>query len=172
MRFAPVLVVLAACGPGPEAEAFGFVGELRNHPQRGTVISLWMVGTADPSYLFKFGDGTTVLDQFDMSYPSDPPAAAINSDGVGVAMMALLPGLATLPDGRTSLDELVLDGLTQAHAVVWKAPGAIGPAWAAAFPEGFSCGACLPGTSLDALGPVDCSFLLLQPPPANFCVYY
>ncbi|MBX3159333.1 MAG: hypothetical protein KF773_25410 [Deltaproteobacteria bacterium] len=179
MRRLPILALalaLTACGPGPDDGTFGFAGELRDHPQRASVISLWVVGTADPPYLYKFGDGTTVVSQFDMSYRSDPPVRAVNADGIGIAMMGLLPGLATLPEGETSLDLIRLDGISADHAVVWKRPGATSPpapTWAAAFPDGFSCAQCVRGgVALDTLQPVDCTFVLLQAPAANQCVYY
>lgn len=174
MRWLPIvgLACAAACA-SPDPEAFGFAGELRNYPQAGSVISLWVVGTADPEYVFKFGDGTTAGTQFDMSYRADPPRRAINSDGIGIAMMGLLPGLASLPEGETSLGLIRLDGISAEHAVVWKGPGATGPSWAAAFPEGFSCAQCVRGgVALDTLQPVNCTFVLLQPPAANQCVYY
>jgi hypothetical protein len=176
MRLALVSVLgIAACGAGPEEIAFGFAGEVRDNPPPGSVISLWTVATGEGApYLYKFGDGSTAATQFDMTYRSDPPFQAVNADGIGIARMGLLRGIATLRDGKTTLAELVLEGLSGEHAVVWKGPGATGPAWATAFPEGFTCARCIRGGAqgLDTLEPVDCTFMLIRGNTATSCTYY
>lgn len=171
MRWVLAAMLAGACGPGPEDEAFGFTGETRDLDRNGVIISLWVVSSADPDYVYKFGHGSTVSNQFDVSYPSDPPPDAVNDGGVGVALLGFLPGLSTIPDGVTDPSRLRLLGISPNHAVIWKDVGAIGPAWNALFPTGWSCAQCVRNTPplLDTWEPVDCSFVIVHSTLAGQC---
>jgi hypothetical protein len=164
----------AACGPGPDDEVFGFVGEVADATQNGSVIGLFVVSSTPPSYLYKLGDGSTVANQFDISFEVEPPAEAINRDGVGVAVLGLLPGLATVPDGVTAQADLRLIGLSANHAIIFKAAGAAGPAWSEAFPDGFSCGACVrdPAGGLDTFEPTVCDRVVIESTLVDACAWF
>lgn len=173
MRSLVLAVVLAACGPSPDDEAFGFVGEVADATGNGSVIGLFVVSSPQPTYLYKLGDGSTVLNQFDISFAADPPAEALDADGVGIAQLGLLPGLSTVPDGVVS-GNLNLIGLSINHAILYKTSAADGPAWTRAFPTGFSCGRCVSDTSggLDTFEPVDCDLVVVQATLTSGCTWY
>jgi len=173
MRRILALAALASCGPDPKDEAFGFVGEIADATRNGSVIGLWVVSTTQPTYLYKLGDGSTVASQFDISFATDPPPEAINSDGVGIAQLGLLPGLATIPDGIVD-GNIAIVGLTINHAIIFRTPDAIGPVWSHAFPTGFSCGRCLSdtGSGLDTFEPVACDLVVLQAGLTSGCTWY
>ncbi len=162
------------CGPGPDDELFGFVGEVADASENGTALGLFVVSSTPPVYVYKLGDGSSVANQFDISFDAEPPTEAINSDGVGVAQIGLLPGLATVTDGVVVPDELRLVGITTNHAIIFKAAGAVGPAWSQLFPPGFSCAHCVRDTAdgLDTFEPAPCDRVVIEASQANPCVWY
>ena len=161
---------LVACSADPEPIAFGFAGRIEDTQQRASTVGLF--DRPDRSY-FKLGDGTTVIGAFDLAFPREPPEAALETGGFGVALVGLLPGLATLPDGSVERGSINLIGLTERHAVIFKQPGALGPAWLEAFPEGFSCGECLTGSgTLEEFAPVDCGLVVIQAFAQRTCRWY
>ncbi|HEU0034749.1 MAG TPA: hypothetical protein VFQ53_29195 [Kofleriaceae bacterium] len=173
MRMVATLALLAACSDGTHEE-FGFVGEVADQTRNGSVIGLFVVSTADPVYLYKLGDGSTVGSQFDISFDTVPPPEAINADGVGIAELGMLPGLSTIPDGVVAQSDLRLIGLSINTAVIYKAPGAAGPAWSTSFPEGFACARCVddPTGGLDTFEPIDCSFVVVEAVTSGGCGWY
>jgi len=161
MRFGVLAIVLCACGT-ELTEEFGFVGEVADHDQNASTVGLFVVSSASPVYFYKLGDGTTVANQFDLSFETEPPPDAINSDGIGVALIGLLPGLATIPDGVVEQQPLLI-GLSINHAVIFKTPGATGPAWSQQFPVGFSCARCVrEAVALDTFEPAPCELVVVQ----------
>jgi hypothetical protein len=170
MRLA-LVVVLAGCGVDPTDEAFGFLGQVEDLEQSASTIGLWIVSEPPPVHTYKLGDGSAVVNQFDISFDTEPPEPALNAGGFGVAQIGLLPGLATVPDGSVDVGNLRLIGLTTNHAVVFKRPGATGPAWVAAFPDGFSCGRCVRGP-IDELEPTPCALVVAERVIVDPCVWY
>jgi hypothetical protein len=173
MRSLIAVFALAACGPSPNTEAFGFVGEVADASGNGSVIGLFVVSSTPPIYLYKLGDGSTVGNEFDISFAAEPPAEAINGDGVGIAQLGLLPGIATLPDGVVT-QNINLGGLTINHAIIYKTADASGPPWSTAFPTGFSCGRCISDTAggLDTFEPTECVLVVLQATLTTGCHWY
>ncbi|MBS1122151.1 MAG: hypothetical protein H6Q90_4379 [Deltaproteobacteria bacterium] len=169
-----LVIALAACGSGPADEAFGFVGEVADATQNGSVLGLFVVSSTPPSRLYKLGDGSTVANQFDISFHAEPPADALNDDGVGVAVLGLLPGFATVADGAVDQGDLRLIGLSANHAVIFKTAGAAGPTWSQPFPSGFSCGACVhdPAGGLDTFEPTACDRVVIEATIAAQCAWY
>jgi hypothetical protein len=154
-----VLVALAACSPTDDVE-FAFLGTVVGVNQGGSTIALWEVHTPEP-YSFKFGDGQATPAQFDLGFRLEPPDDALEGDfGVGIAVM--LPGLSTAPEGP--LDPAQLNAIGRSsNAVIFKRPGATGPAWLDEFADGFSCGFCVRDTAPATFAPVDCTFVEIRP---------
>ncbi|MEO8700365.1 MAG: hypothetical protein ABI867_09990 [Kofleriaceae bacterium] len=167
-----LVALLASCGVDPPDEVFGFAAPARNLTQPASAVGLWVVTSPAPGYTFKLGDGTTVINAFDISFDREPPENARNAGGIGIALIGLLPGLATLPDGVVE-GNVNLIGLTTNHAVVFKLPGATGQPWAGQFPDGFSCGQCIRtgGEAPDELEPIDCSLVIAEALVINPCSY-
>lgn len=174
MRALGLLLAVAACGDSPDAGVFGFVGEVADGTQQGSTIGLFVVSSSPPAYTYKLGDGTTELNEFGISFRSDPPPEALDADGVGVAQIGMLPGLATVPEGVVDRNSIFLDGLSIDTAVIFKTSDATGPAWTAAFPTGFSCGRCVSDTSggLDTFEPIACDFVVVQASLLTGCIWY
>jgi hypothetical protein len=134
-----------------------------------TAVIIWEVSSGSPDYVYKFGEGAVTGGRFSIVLPSDPPAEAINSYGLGVGLVAVLvPGVA-LPDGKIAAGIAaadVLAGVSPDRSVIWRAEtfdfgGATPPAdfWPLGFPPGLSCGACTPrpdGGSFDGFAPAAC----------------
>jgi hypothetical protein len=164
------LALLACCAPDPPDAVFGFAGRIEDTQQRASTIGLFVL-PPEPMH-YKLGDGTTVIGQFDLFFARNPPSAALDR-GVGVALVGLLPGIATLPDGPVDITEIRLIGITTEHAVVFKRPDVTEPAWIRRFDEGFSCGRCvrIPDAP-DELEPVDCALVTIQAYGTNPCRWY
>ena len=163
-------LALTACGVDPEPVAFGFAGRVEDNGQRASTIGLF---DRPAMPFFKLGDGTTVPGEFDLVFEREPPASALETGGFGVAVVGLLPGLATLPDGPVERGDVNLIGITTRHAVIFKQPGAAGPDWLERFPEGFSCGQCLIGSgTFEEFERVDCSFVVIQAFGQSTCRWY
>jgi hypothetical protein len=95
-----------------------------------------------------------------------PPKEAINSYGIGIGILALVDAKLAVPEGK--LDEATLDavlGLSQSHAVIWRADDAQDLDWSGAFPRGYGCGRCVEapeGEGFDSFSPVECAGLEIQ----------
>jgi hypothetical protein len=166
------LLLIAACGPDEGDPAFAFLGEVADQRDRGSVIGLFTV-TTPVAYTFKFGSGSATPLQFGLEFLTDPPAEAIDGNGIGVALVGELPGLSAIPDGEVDVDALRLIGLSTDTAVVFKTEAAAGPAWATAFPTGFSCGRCVRVVDgPDELEPVNCTFVVIERAIEDPCVWY
>ncbi|HEU4538880.1 MAG TPA: hypothetical protein VFS00_32395 [Polyangiaceae bacterium] len=133
-------------------------------PDSAQLVVLWSVYTEGPDFLFKFGDGTSTGSTFVAELGADPPAGAINSNGLGMGyVFAFKPGY-TVPEGKTALnkDELSANviGMTTRHLIVWRDPSKAGLPWSGAFPAGYACGRSVQATEPDAddtYVEVDCS---------------
>ena len=175
MRVVVVVLALAACGPAANEVAFGFVGEVADPTQRSSVIGLFVVSSSPPTYYYKLGDGGTVGNQFQIELAIDPPPEARNADGIGIALLALLPGISTVPDGIVVLDQLRLGGVSPNHAIIYLAPDAAGPTWSQEFPPGFSCVHCVPAVDpagLATFEPTPCDFVVIQSLVRDHCAWY
>ena len=134
-----------------------------------TAVIIWEVSSGSPDYVYKFGEGTVSGGRLSITLPSDPPAEAINSYGLGVGLVAVLvPGL-MLPDGKVAAGISAADilaGVSPERSVIWRAEtfdfgGATPPAdfWPLDFAPGLSCGACTPapdGGSFEGFAPAAC----------------
>jgi hypothetical protein len=176
MRIAATLCCagVAACAPSAQPPVFAYSGELANFEGNGSVISLWVIPRSGGRDLYKLGDGYTLVATFDVAYKAEPPAAALDATGFGVSTLGLLPGIATTPEGPTDDAQLRLVAISRNHATIYKAPGGTGPAWAAAFPEGFSCGQCVKAAppDLDTFAPIDCTFVVIEPIFTDQCHWF
>jgi hypothetical protein len=168
-----VACLASACGLDPPDEEFGFVGEVADSSQNASAIGLFFVSSATPVYVYKLGDGSSVLNQFDISFETVPPPEALNSDGIGIAQIGLLPGIATVPDGIVDESGLRLIGLTSEHAVIFKSAGAVGPAWTQQFPEGYSCAQCVRDpVALDTFEPTLCALVVAERVFPDPCAWF
>jgi hypothetical protein len=178
----PLLLVLAAitgCEDGKTGPAASFVvsGSVDDAVQGEgrTAALIWVVSSGSPDYGYKFGEGTIGNGRFSITLPGDPPAEAINSFGVGVAMVLVpLPGV-TWPDGKLVDANLgsQISGISARHSVIWRAKSLdLGDAgvredvtWPLQFPAGLSCGTCTPapdGGSFDGFAPFACDQLRID----------
>ncbi len=164
-----LLIAVASCAPVEDPPEFAFLGPVQNVMRSGSTIGLWEVRTPEP-IAFKFGDGQATLSEFALSFRVEPPDDALEAGQFGVGFVALLPGLATLPDGPVDGRIVVIGGSTDT-AVIFKKPGATGPAWLASFDDGFSCGICLREEQPDGFAPVDCTFVTIEGAFDNRCVW-
>jgi hypothetical protein len=137
-------------------------------PEGAKAVVVWSISSGSPDYAFKYGEGSSSGSKFTVTLSADPPAEAINSYGVGVGVVALVPASATVPEGKVTGEQLELLGLSASYAVIWKAEAASGVnGWMKTFPSGFACGRCVPapsGESFDSFTQVDCSQVQIDAP--------
>jgi hypothetical protein len=132
-------------------------------PAKAKVVVIWDVSSGSPDYTYKFGEGASTGARYLVSPTTEPPKEAINSYGIGIGFLTLVPEGTTIPDGKVNLDTLSILGISKQHAIIWRAADANtagGVMWGADFPAGYSCGACVAapeGEVFDSYEPVDCS---------------
>ncbi len=173
MRRIAILLLAAACSEPPK-EAFvvdGFVDVSAN--PTASVIGVWELA-GSPTRYYKQGDGVRLNARFTLGFDTDPPPEALNPDGVGVALVVMLPELTTIPDGPINPATLGILGISSDTAVIYKAGDASGPAWSASFGPRFSCAQCVrnQGTGLDTYELIACASVLVEGPAAPPCDWY
>lgn len=143
-------------------------------PQQAKAVVIWSVSSGSPDYSYKYGEGTFRDAKFTVSLPGDVPTEAINSYGIGIGVVALVPPGTPIPDGRVSGGEhdgqatgaeLEVLGFTTEYAIIWKTASARDLSWSSSFPVGMSCGICLPaveGEVFDSFVPIDCSTVKIE----------
>jgi hypothetical protein len=172
---APAVIAAAALAAGcaePGTGAFEVDGSvIVTAAPRGAVIALWDVESAATPYFYKYGEGTRSASQFTLTWDADPPEAALNADGFGVAIFALLPEGAAVPEGKIALEDLSIQGISAEYAVVFREATAAGPAWSTALPGRFSCTHCVrsqAGTG-DSYELAPCAGVTIGSPGAPLC---
>lgn len=135
------------------------------------VFAYWVVSSGSPDYIYVFGQGTATSTGFTINFESEPPAEALNSYGVGVAIVGgLLPSSTTYAPGKLTDESLFYEAattqaLTDRYAIIYKKAGAEGLGWTSSFPEGYSCGKGVPaadGETFDTFEKVDCAQVILR----------
>jgi len=149
---------------------FAVFGPVNNVLDQGSAIGLWEVRTPAP-ITFKLGDGRAFPSEFSLEFFREPPEDALEAGQFGVAFVAMLPGLSTVPDGEIAPAMLNQIGGSTDTAVIFKTPGAVGPGWLASFPDGFSCALCLREDQPDGFAPVDCTFVTIERAFSNRCTW-
>jgi hypothetical protein len=185
---APVSQPLTQTPDEPAGEAFVVKGvraagegmTLDAKPQR--LFGLWSVSSGSPDYIYMFGQGEASGDAFTMTFDGPPPAEAINSYGVGVAVIGGLASESTpLASGRCEEDCLgfpgrqakmgvpFADAFADRYAVIWvdaskdfSNPKL--PDWMRNAPKGYSCVKGVPSTNdgFDGFEQVDCAQVVLR----------
>ena len=143
---------------------------------------IWEVSSGSADYAYKFGEGTVTNDRYSITLSGDPPAEAINSFGLGIAVVVVLAPGVTLPDGKLAPTVLSTDivGISARNSVIWRAetmnlPESGPPPdwWPLGFPQGLACGACTPrpdGGSFDGFAPTTCDQMQINlVVPENVC---
>jgi len=163
-RLLPVLVgsallLASACATsdskpdGPPAAAGTLVegsvsvAEGATAPASMKVIALWVVTATSPDYAYKFGEAPVKDGKFQLTVDGAKlPQDALNTLGefrLGVAMIAVVPGDAAIPDGRFdgNPDEMMLGNATDNALIFRRAVGPPKLKWPEAFGEGtVQCG--------------------------------
>jgi hypothetical protein len=135
-------------------------------PASGKVAIIWSVSSGSPDYAYVFGEGTSTGTRYIVTPEGPPPEEALNRYGVGIGVLALFPKDTELPEGKLDEDAMPEPlGISQDHAIIWRAADATGPEWSSSFPAGYSCGVCVrvPDSGdgvfhgFDSFEPEDCS---------------
>jgi hypothetical protein len=129
-----------------------------------TAYLIWEVYSGSSDYAYRFGEGTIANGRFSITLPGDPPAEALNSSELGIAVVLVLPAGQTLPDGkldRHAISSSNIAGASTRHSVIWRAKDLNLPSnfWPSDFPPGYSCGACTPkpdGGRFEGFTPTAC----------------
>jgi hypothetical protein len=135
-------------------------------PASGTTVVAWAAGPR-PEDVYIYGLGSQSGDGFHVELRDPMPAEHLLRDGLGVGMIALFADGQEHPvQGPWTFTELSIGGSGR-HAIVYRAPGTTPTtyAWAAAFPEGFSCGVCADGEGgKQQYVPTDCATVQILAP--------
>jgi hypothetical protein len=148
-----------------------------------TATLVWEVSSGTTDYGYKYGEATISNGRFSIALPNDPPAEAINSFGIGIAVVMVLGPGVTLPDGKIAasvFSSADIVGISARYSVIWRAktldlPESGVPAnfWPLQFPQGLACGACTPapdGGGFDGFTPTACDQLQIAVfDTANVC---
>jgi hypothetical protein len=118
-------------------------------PANAQAMVVWSVSSGSPDYTYVFGHGAINMTDstFKVVFDSAPPAAALNSYGLGVGLVVV--SSIPFPDGKLTdqqFDTLQthLSGGSEDYAVIYlgKSPDsvALGRGWAKNFNSGFNVG--------------------------------
>jgi hypothetical protein len=155
------------------APVFTAHGQVTGAGGGGVLAVVFSVTSGNPDYAYRFGKAAvTGGKSFIVSFSSEPPAAALNSDGIGVGYVALFPLGSLLADGELPSDLIPL-GYTAQHAIIYRQPESKAERWwSGQFPSGYGCGVCAPppaGQTLEGYKPAVCSSLELVISPGDDC---
>ena len=141
-------------------------------PATGVTVVLWQVTSGSPDYTWKYGEGSSSGTMFMVTLDLVPPAQAINSYGVGVGIVGLLPAGTIIPDGMVTNQQLQNASFSDRYAIIYKAPNANATLvpWIAPFAAGMSCGRCVDqATGFDTFEPVACPMVQIIQGAAMVC---
>jgi len=141
-------------------------------PTAAKVSVVWSVSSGSPDYAYVFGDGDFSGGQFTLNFVEKPPVEALNSYGVGVGFVVLVPDDVEISEGVLDDESLPIQGISNDHSVLWIAPAASGPDWAEDFDTGYGCGACVPaaeGETFDSFEPVSCDEVVIDTGDVGVC---
>lgn len=136
LALAAVLPLVVACGTdeptGPTLPAT-FTGtiEVRNGttiPSNARVLVLWGVSATSPDYSYVYGSGTITNGTFTITFPNNPPTAALNQGQLGVGLIILTTDQ-NLAEGQVPSTYTYpgLLGFSESHSIIY-ASGLTGPA--------------------------------------------
>jgi hypothetical protein len=156
--------------PRPDAGVFSFDATLAVSPPPGSkVVVVWLVVTK-PEYPYLFGQGLPETRSAFVTFSSAPPAEALIRGTLGIALVALVDGSVSLPEGKYTWKEIenVYTFQSTDHSVIYRAnDDALGLPWPSKFQLGYSCGRCIRrgtiGARFDEFEPVDCNEVTLRP---------
>lgn len=141
-------------------------------PASGVTVVLWQVTSGSPDYTWKYGEGSSSGTMFMVTLDLVPPAQAINSYGVGVGIVGLMPAGTSIPDGMVTNAQLAGANFSDRYAIIYKAPNANASLvpWIAPFANGLSCGRCVDqATGFDTFEPVACPMVQIILGAAMVC---
>jgi hypothetical protein len=135
-------------------------------PETAKAVVVWSVSSGTPDYGYIYGEGTATRGGFSVAFDAPPPPEAVNSYGVAVGELVLVPSSFEVPKGKiTSSEQIELLGISTRHAVIWKAGSPERINWMQKFPDGFACGQCKAATgeeTFDSYEPVSCSEIEIE----------
>ena len=193
-RFSCTAVVVAglcACsesdapgGSSASATSLALVQRLNTAPAADSeAVVVWTVTSGSPDYAYVWGRADVQGSSFNLRLQAPPPAEAINSYGLGVGIVLIVPTSARIRDGKqTDADEKLFAqavGASERHAILYVEPERTRAAieamaskvtaeelqrarehWLFDFPAGYSCGAArqaAAGETFDSFAPEDCN---------------
>lgn len=186
-----VLVGLSACasetegGSTASAAGLSLQSTLPAAPAEASeVLVAWNVSSGPEDYAYIWGRAAVTDDSFKLNLPNPPPAEAINSYGLGVGLLVVMPVAAGVPDGRQSeSDEDKFEqvtGASERHAIIYvdreraeaeisaASPDEVAEArehWLFDFEAGYSCGVgkeAAPGETFDSYQPIGCDAVQIR----------
>jgi hypothetical protein len=164
--------LVAACSDPPK-QAFVVDGVVDvATANEASVVGIWEIAGSTPRY-YKLGDGIRVGPRFTLGFDVDPPAEALNADGIGIAIVVMLPEFTTVPDGPVDLARLGTLGRSGETGIIYKTGTATGPAWSTSLPLRFSCAQCVRNANgLDRYELIACASVLVEGPAAPLCDWF
>jgi hypothetical protein len=173
MRLA--LVVLAGCTGAPGSGAFDIDGNISGTGATGSIVVVWDVAAATP-YTYKFGDGmATSPTSFVASLVGAPPAGAMNSNGLAVGYVVMLPSGTHVDDGIVDLRSTRI-GDSAEYGVIWKSgTETVVRPWEATFGANYSCAHCVrsvSGSQPDSFELTACANVTVVMPAAPTCSWF
>jgi hypothetical protein len=112
-------------------------------PANARVLVLWGVSATSSDYAYIFGEGTQSNGQFSVTFTQNPPAAALNNNRLGVALVIVTTDQ-TLAQGQVPGNYAFpgLLGAMEDHSIIFinEAGAQTGVTWESRFPAGYSLG--------------------------------
>lgn len=190
-----MLASVSACSDEPDSRAastggLSVTGALRSAPEQASeAIVLWSVSSGSPDYAYLWGRTPVDKASFTLSLEGPPPVEALNSYGLGVAIIMVVPRASNVPDGKlTDADERAFEEVSAAseqHAIIYVDRDVVDAMleaatpeerqealdhWMFDFPAGYGCGVgreAAPDAIFDSYVPVDCDEVRLEPVDAD-----
>ena len=179
MILVPILVcALGACSDKQASHSTAVNGSMTpvggaTPPSSAKAVVVWTTDAGQSDSFYKYGEGTATAMSFNLSIDEPLPTEATLATLGGifsVGLAVLIPSSVSVPNGVVTDPNFGADilGLAGQYAIIYRENATPTGLWVDQFPDGVSCGQCVPATTgFDTFTPVPCNLMEMQVGPMS-----
>jgi hypothetical protein len=176
MILVPILVcALGACSDKQASHSTAVNGSMTpvgggTPPSSAKAVVLWTTDAGQGDSFYKYGEGPATATSFSLSIDEPLPTEATLGGILSVGIAVLIPSSVSIPNGVVTDPNFGGDvlGLAGQYAIIYRVNSTPTGLWVDQFPDGVSCGQCVPATTgFDTFTPVPCNLTEMQVGPIS-----